>query len=609
VLVLAYGALGLSALAIAARAWPSGTGLERALLAAILVPALAVGVVVALGWLGAIAPLPFAAALAILLVAALLAGRRAGLDAVAADTASARAVLRSIAAEPVLLAPVAVGLVPFGLATAAAALTVPWAWDALGYHLPIVHDALYTRTLRDVPTTVAYVNTYPHFVDLSFVAFRLALGGPTLIELGQLPFVPAGLLGVALMARQAGVPTPRALALALPLAAIPVFMLELATNYVDVAVACLALAGFALTGAAGRPAWLGAGLALGMLLGSKPSAPPLAALGLALLLLRAHRAGGLRWGLLGSAVALVVGSPTYLRNLREHGNPTWPVELRLGPLAFPGEVPVSELAAMGLREPHRSMGWLGRLVSSWAEVLPDRPIYDMRIGGLGPAHLLLVAALVPLAVALARSGTHRQRLPGLLAAGLCGLGTLAAPAAYWARYTLAWPGALLVGFSVLLELLPRARRPAILLLAALSAGAVVSALPGFTASGPSLWALSSMSEAERMAAVAVDEQELDWAAARESVPPGGSFGYDPCFGMPGRIVRADARSGISYLDQARLSLPELDAWLRRERVRVVVLGEAWHAPLARAHPERFRERFRSLYPDWQPCAVFDVLGD
>jgi hypothetical protein len=119
----------------------------------------------------------------------------------------------------------------------------------------------------------------------------------------------------------------------------------------------------------------------------------------------------------------------------------------------------------------------------------------------------------------------------------------------------------------------------------------------------------AMTPEERMAAVAVDAQELDWEAARESVGPGESFGYDPCFGMPGRIVRADATSRVSYFDRGHADLAEIDAWIRRERVRVVVLGSSFHALLARAHPERFRERFASRYPDWQPCVVFDVLDE
>lgn len=608
-ILLAYAGLGLSAVLLAAWAWPEGRALERATLAAVLVPALSVGSIVALGWVHAIAPLPYALALLALASIAAAIGGPGARARVVSDLGSARALLVSIRREPVLLAPALAGLAPLPVAALAAALAPPWAWDALGYHLPIVHDALATGTLREVPTTVAYVNTYPHFVDLSFIAFRLALPDPTLIELGQLPYLPAGWLGIALLAARAGVPSHRALAFALPLAAIPVFSLELATNYVDVAVASLALAGFALTGSAHRAGWLGAGLALGMLLGSKPSAPPLALLGVGLVLARTWRAGALRWGLGAALTTFVVGSPTYLRNVLVHGNPTWPVELRLGPLTLRGEVSVTELAQQGLREPYRSMGWLGRLASSWGEIVPAHPIYDMRIGGLGPVLWLLLAALVPLAVQVARSERRRALLEALLPITVASLGTLAAPAAYWARYTLALPGALLAAYAVLLEGTPRWRAAGSVVLGGLSAAALAITLPGFTAGGPSLLALLGMDRQERMAAVAVDAQELDWAAAREAVGPGEAFGYDPCFGMPGRIVRDDATSRVALFDRAHATLPELDAWLRREGVRVVVLGEAWHAPLARTHPERFRERFRSLYPDWQPCAVFDVLGE
>ena len=44
-------------------------------------------------------------------------------------------------------------------------------------------------------------------------------------------------------------------------------------------------------------------------------------------------------------------------------------------------------------------------------------------------------------------------------------------------------------------------------------------------------------------------------------------------------------------------------------ILVMVLGEGptGAADTARARPDRFRELFRSQYPQWQPSAVFEIL--
>ena len=78
-----------------------------------------------------------------------------------------------------------VGAVALLLPVLAGALLVPWSWDGLGYHLPIVHDALAEGTLRWVPSPGYFINCYPHLVDVFFVAFRLPFEDDTFVDLGQ----------------------------------------------------------------------------------------------------------------------------------------------------------------------------------------------------------------------------------------------------------------------------------------------------------------------------------------------------------------------------------------------------------------------------------------
>ena len=129
---------------------------------------------------------------------------------------------------------------------------------------------------------------------------------------------------------------------------------------------------------------------------------------------------------------------------------------------------------------------------------------------------------------------------------------------------------------------------------------------GLASEGGHLHEVAFLDRDARLARVGLDEQELEWDRAREAVGPGEAFGYDPSYGLPGRLVRRDGRSRVVYLDDAAPDLAMLLAWLDAEGVRVVALGDA-SSELARSHPERFHERFASAYPSWQPCAVFDVL--
>ncbi|MDQ3036881.1 MAG: hypothetical protein M3Y87_31095 [Myxococcota bacterium] len=614
IVLVAFGALLLAASLIAARLLPEATRLERACGAAVLVPALAIGIVHVLGAISAIATLPWIAATLLVALAALAIGGTAAWAVIWDDLVAAREGLRQLRTQGTAIAAFAIGAAAVGLAAAATYLLVPWAWDSLGYHLPIVHDALQTGTLRHVPASVVYIDVYPRLIDVFFVAWRLSLGSDTWIELGQLPFALGGVIAIATIAERAGVPAWRGLALGALWLAVPVVMLELASAYVDVAVGGLALLAFALATSSARPGMLLiAGVAIGVLLGSKPSAPPIAAVAMATLIVRAGRAGTWRWGVLGCAVAAAIGVWKYVENIREWHNPIWPAHVTLGShVLLPGKANMAELAASGLREPYLSQGWLGRLISSWT-AMPDAYVYDMRIGGFGP---LFTFALLPLALALPfavmRSRALRETVRAVgLPVLLIVLATLASPGAFWARYTIAIPGALLALAIAITGALPARWRSASELGAvALTALGIGLSSHGFTDGGPSLLELARMSPERRISAHALDAQEADWQRARDRVGPGEAFGYDWSFGLAGRLWRSDGRGRVVFLDRTTIAGDELLAWARRERVRVVVLGEgpSGAADTARAMPEHFVELFRSDYPEWQPCAVFESTG-
>lgn len=613
-----FAALAVAALCLAARWVPHAETLERVAAASVLVPAFAIGLVYVLSALHAIAPWAWLLACigSSTLVIGAVCARGHGDEVrqtLRGDAAALCAAARELQQEPAGLAMVAVGLASVAAAVVAAGLLEPWAWDALGYHLPIVHDAMQTQTLRTVPTSVLYVNCYPRLIDVFFVAWRLGLQDETWVELGQLPFTLVGVTSIAALARRAGVSRGLALATGCLWLGLPIVMLQLATAYVDVAVASLCLATFLWASAPLQDrAELVLAVTAGLLLGSKPSAPPIAAVALLTVLVRTARARRLRRGLVAVLGALAIGAWKYLENLRDHGNPIWPAEVHLGPIALPGRIAMAELAASNLPEPYRSMGWPARVLASWLTIDSERWVFDMRLGGFGPLFTLgLLPCVLALAVGAMRSEALRARLHAIaLPVGLTVGATLASPGAFWSRYTIAVPGALLVlAAAGAAELSPRTRQLAQWLAVGLAITGIWLARGGFTDGGVSLPALAALAPEERVAAHAVDDQEAAWRSARMQVGPEEAFGYDACLGLPSRLVRRDGRGRVEYFAEAAPSATSLVAWVEHAHVRVVALhdGAQGAAALARAQPEHFRERFVSAYPTWQPCVVFDVL--
>jgi hypothetical protein len=207
------------------------------------------------------------------------------------------------------------------------------------------------ETLHDFPT-MAYPSAnemllvWPTAVSRSLVA--LALWGPLLMGL----LVLAGWSGL----RRLGAPPFAALGAPLAVVFSVVVIEQVNGPNTDLPTAVW----LAVAAALAVHAWEVRGLAapalvaLGLAIGTKTLALPLAA-ALAALLLCRHGCG--RRLLLPGAVALTVAAPVYLRNLFEHGSPVWPF------LAAPwGDTQPPVYAALGhslLERPAETLG--GRL--------------------------------------------------------------------------------------------------------------------------------------------------------------------------------------------------------------------------------------------------------
>ncbi|MEI8258422.1 MAG: hypothetical protein WCJ30_22325, partial [Deltaproteobacteria bacterium] len=237
----AWAAVTLGAMAWCARIVPPPRGVAERVCAAMLVAMLEITALVRL--LGAVALLrPAVVWAGTLLLAALpwVTARPSDRAVVRADLARlpglSREVLRGVHVGAFL-----VGVTALVLAAWAAALLRPWSWDGLGYHLPVVYDALQEHRLRVVPTSVLFVNAYPHAGEYFFIAWRAWLPDDTWIDFAQAPFGIMAVCAVAALARRGGASPGRALGLAALFLAVPVVALQLATNYVDIAFAALLL--------------------------------------------------------------------------------------------------------------------------------------------------------------------------------------------------------------------------------------------------------------------------------------------------------------------------------------------------------------------------------
>jgi len=614
VLFLVSAALLATGLLSAAALFPARSALERAVVAVLLANAAAIGLVELLALFSAISRSGLVAGAGLLTAFAVLGVGGPALARVRADADALLRLARRFGSDPLLGAPLGIAAAVLGTAAVAAWALPPWTLEGLSIHLPVSDDAIQSHTLRQVPTHLAYVNAWPHLGAVYLTAFRLGLGDDQLGELAQVPFALLAVLSVGLAARREGVPTARALGLALLFLAVPVVQLELAATQVDLMFAALVLTGFVLaSGPLDAPTIGISALALGLALGTDASAPLAILAGLGLLAFRglhARRAGEV---LFACGVVLSVGGWSYIENLVLHGNPLWPTALWLGPLSLEGPLSLSDLATRGLGPPLSEMSWAERLLDSWLTPFEDRVHFDMRRGGLGPSFTL---AFVPIAIATliagARDAAFRSRMASLasFALPLC-LATLVTPYAYWARYTLAPPGGWLGGGIVGTHSLSAGGRRVLdarfVLLAMIAAA---HATPGFTYDGPPLHEVVQMPADAREVAFGIDGDERPWRDARALIEPGDAFAYDPSFGLAGRLFAPHQRGRVEHLPLRFPTPEELVESVERVGARMVVLGEAPHfggADAARTRPDRFRFVVECAPSLGDPCSLFEVL--
>ena len=476
-----------------------------------------------------------------------------------------------------------------------------WSWDSLGYHLPVVFDAIDRGGFREIPSHIPYVNVYPRGGERLFAFARLLLPDDGWIDLAQLPGALGAVVITAALARRAGARFGIALACASLWLTVPAVALQIPTNYVDIYFACwlLAVAYFATGTLDARRALL-VGVSLAMLLACKAvGLVPALICGLVFAIRVVwHRRA---WLAVIAAASATMGTFTYISNLFRYGNPVWPVAVSVGPFQFAGLDPAGPMYVQGLEEGiARWPGPLRLLLSLVSE--PRYYIYDMRLGGFGPVVQLLVVSLpVVIAVKIWKSwslgrkasvvATVKKTTALLLGPIVVVVSTMFLPMAQWPRFSLAVPAAVLVAAACLLErAAPQRRALGLSLVAVVSLIGLGRALPGFTGG--------------EGASASIDGAPQLWNSLKATLAPGETIAYDHSFGLPGLLWRRDGATRVAYLDW-KSPPTSLTDWLTNNRVRALVLGRDQPAQAAIAGMGS-QLRLRAACPS-DPCDVYDVV--
>ena len=299
-----------------------------------------------------------------------------------------------------------------------------YSWDALYYHLPMVGQIMQSGTIQENPNPSfiqQYINVFSKNINLFFLWNIIFLKSDVIVDLSQLFFTIAGVLSIYSMAVKLGIKEKYAIYSSLLFFFTPVLILQSTVNYVDGAVSMLFLiaVNFLVHDDRGHHAAnndgvkyvykrrvpiLLSGLAVGILLGSKPTGPVFIMVMLGAILIREiimvlkplHTMPGgkghvLKKGLQAYLVyfimpAFFIGGYWYMRNWIFYGNPVYYMDLSFFDITL----------LKGLKsdwvEPAPpiidNLNYLRRLLYVWIERV-GYYMYDSRLSGFGPIWFIL----------------------------------------------------------------------------------------------------------------------------------------------------------------------------------------------------------------------------
>ena len=328
--------------------------------------------------------------------------------------------------------------------------------DALHYHLTTVAWWLQTAGFSENPFT-AESRGYPSGTELVFAHVALFAHRIEVVNLVQIGFALLGALATAGLARVFGARRGTSAVAGMLFFLTPVVLAQSAIAYVDIAAASEFTASLYFisrylrgseetSSGADRKNVLLAGLAGGLALGSKPSAPLwISAVIFALVVFsffaRTRYAVPLRRsaGTLAVFVAavMIVGGYWYVRNSVVYHDPVYPASVVVhSRTLFRGAAGMEQLVES---PPGRAPRFPLSIAHSWAhDLVPFLTTerfyrYDQRSGGLGPVWIYILLPALGLSV-LRLAKKRDVAVIGILATVT--LAWLASPYAWWSRFSL-----------------------------------------------------------------------------------------------------------------------------------------------------------------------------
>lgn len=217
------------------------------------------------------------------------------------------------------------------LVAAAALAAPPNTWDAMDYHLPRVVQWLQNRSVEFYPTAQIRSLYMPPWAEYAMLHLHALAGGDRFDNLVQWFSLAGCAAAISLLAQALGAGARGQVLAGLAAATIPQAVLQASGPKNDVVLAFwLAAAGYYLfqfRARPGLPAALGFGAAAGLALFTKGTAYiwlPLLAGPLAISPLIKDPRRTLRCLAAGTAIALILNTPHYIRNYRRFGAPLGP---------------------------------------------------------------------------------------------------------------------------------------------------------------------------------------------------------------------------------------------------------------------------------------------
>jgi hypothetical protein len=315
-----------------------------------------------------------------------------------------------------------------------------YTWDSLYYHLPIVGNIIQSGAILENPDNFqidTFINIFPKNMELFFLWNVIFLKSSSITDLSQLLFIIIGILTTYSIAMKLHIGAKSAIFSSFLIFFTPVVILQINTNYIDIAVSVLLLtavnfllyeslsfdnSSLPVEGHNRKYPLFLAGVASGILLGSKGSGPLFTIIIVSALIVQEiikhrkqiypgdpgekgkfMRSSMIPYTLYFFLPLIVLGSYWYIKNWVLYGNPVYPMEISvLNITIFKGLYKKMLDPLPSLIE---NSSYFIRLFHVWTEKT-EFYLYDSRLSGLGPLWFILL--LPSLVFALLRSIRNKE---------------------------------------------------------------------------------------------------------------------------------------------------------------------------------------------------------